>query len=168
MQFTPTAQFLEQEIFTNDLHRARSALNLSGIRYLLSNRPISFEGMEPVFQDGPLRLVQNLQAQPRAFLEGDAGKIDMTETGPEGTSLRVSLPGPARLILTETAYPGWKAFVDGRRVPIFAEPGPFRTIEVPGGEHSVLFRYHSTLFLIGLAGSMIFFVCLLFSLKMDL
>ncbi|MDA0164741.1 YfhO family protein [Solirubrobacter ginsenosidimutans] len=46
------------------------------------------------------------------------------------------------LILNDTYYPGWRAEVDGHRVPILAANTAFRAIALPPGPHKVRFSYH--------------------------
>ncbi len=48
---------------------------------------------------------------------------------------------PALLVLTDTAYPGWRAEVDGKEAPIHVTNGMFRGVPVPEGAHRVTFRY---------------------------
>lgn len=56
-------------------------------------------------------------------------------------AVRVEAPGPALLVLSDTTYPGWQAFVDGAPAPILKANYAFRAVEVPGGVHEVVFRY---------------------------
>ncbi len=55
------------------------------------------------------------------------------------------------LVLTDAFYPGWHAFVDGRRWPILRGDVMFRVVELPPGEHSVVFRFEPTSVRIGVA-----------------
>ncbi|MDO8551068.1 MAG: YfhO family protein [bacterium] len=45
------------------------------------------------------------------------------------------------LFLSDTYYPGWKALVDGQEKKIYLANYAFRAVEVPKGEHTVVFRY---------------------------
>ena len=45
------------------------------------------------------------------------------------------------LVLKDTWYPGWRARVDGREVPLYRVDGCFRGVEVPPGKHSICFSY---------------------------
>lgn len=55
--------------------------------------------------------------------------------------LRVRAEKQALLVLSEVAYPGWQATVNGNRVPIYKADGLFRAVVVPAGESRVTFRY---------------------------
>ena len=58
--------------------------------------------------------------------------------------LRVSAPDRVMLVLTDTWYPGWRATVDGDRVPIERVNWHFRGIRLQPGEHLVRFDYRPT------------------------
>jgi uncharacterized membrane protein YfhO len=48
------------------------------------------------------------------------------------------------LVVSDTFYPGWKAFVDGKRVPIFPADVALRGLYITPGHHVVDFRYRPT------------------------
>jgi Bacterial membrane protein YfhO len=50
-------------------------------------------------------------------------------------------PIPSLLVLTDVKYPGWKATVDGRSVPIERVDYLLRGVPVPAGRHRVEMRY---------------------------
>ena len=62
---------------------------------------------------------------------------------PSARSLRVttSLERPGLLVVSEGRYPGWKARLDGREVPIHRANVMMRAVVVPAGEHEVTFTY---------------------------
>ena len=68
------------------------------------------------------------------------------------------------LFLSDNYFPGWKAFVDGREVPIYRADFTFRAISVEKGSHKVIFVYSPKTFNIGLklAGVGVLFLILLF------
>ena len=80
----------------------------------------------------------------------DAPKLDSCEGGDQ---IRVRAREPARvdadvtmrcrgmLILSDSWFPGWRAYVDGHRVPIHKAYNLLRGVVVEGGSHHVTFRY---------------------------
>jgi hypothetical protein len=57
---------------------------------------------------------------------------------------------PALFFLSDTDYPGWKAFVDAKETPILRANYLFRGVVVGPGKHVVEFRYEPLSFRIGL------------------
>ncbi|MBD5656387.1 MAG: YfhO family protein, partial [Candidatus Eremiobacteraeota bacterium] len=57
---------------------------------------------------------------------------------------------PTLLFLSDTWYPGWKAFVDSQPTPILRANYLFRGVVVPPGNHAVEFRYEPRTFRTGL------------------
>jgi uncharacterized membrane protein YfhO len=45
------------------------------------------------------------------------------------------------VVLSETFFPGWKATVDGRAVPIYEADGALRGVVVEAGLHRIDIRY---------------------------
>ncbi|MBA3860000.1 MAG: hypothetical protein C0507_24075 [Cyanobacteria bacterium PR.3.49] len=80
------------------------------------------------------------EALPVAIDTDAATKISMT----------VDAPADAVLVLADTYYPGWKARVDGKEVPIFHADYLFRGVQIPAGKHTVEFSYSSKPFNIAL------------------
>jgi uncharacterized membrane protein YfhO len=54
------------------------------------------------------------------------------------------------LYASDTYYPGWRAYVDGRETKIYRANLAFRAVEVPKGRHIVVFRYVPLTFYCGL------------------
>lgn len=63
--------------------------------------------------------------------------------------------GPALLFLSDTYYPGWKAYIDKKETNIFKADYAFRAVLVPAGVHKVLFTFQSESFRLGLMISLI-------------
>jgi hypothetical protein len=59
------------------------------------------------------------------------------------------------LVLSDTYYPGWKVFVDGREDRIYQADYLFRAVFLERGKHVVEFRYSPLSFRIGLAISLV-------------
>lgn len=45
-------------------------------------------------------------------------------------------------VISETFDPGWKAYIDGRRVPVYRADYIFQGVVVPAGQHSLEMRYN--------------------------
>jgi uncharacterized membrane protein YfhO len=56
-------------------------------------------------------------------------------------------------VVTDTYYPGWRAFVDGVERPIYPADVAFRGVLLPPGRHTVEMRYEPLSFRAGLAVS---------------
>ncbi len=61
----------------------------------------------------------------------------------------VDAPERALAVLNDTDYPGWRAAIDGRDVPIVRANGLFRGVELPAGRHVLEFRYRPASFAVG-------------------
>ena len=62
----------------------------------------------------------------------------------------VIITGNNLLFLSESYYPqGWKAFLDGKEIPIFRADYHFRAIVIPPGKHTVVMRFEPRGFYLG-------------------
>ncbi|RJP67678.1 MAG: hypothetical protein C4532_14275 [Candidatus Abyssobacteria bacterium SURF_17] len=78
---------------------------------------------------------------PSVETSSTAGRVEVREFGINEVILEIKAETPAIVVLTDSYYPGWKAFVDGMRKPIWRANSLFRAVEVPPGEHILVFRY---------------------------
>jgi uncharacterized membrane protein YfhO len=69
---------------------------------------------------------------------------------PNQLVIRTEAGSSGWLVLADTWYPGWKAWVDGESTPIMRANGVFRAVRLPAGIHLVRIRYRPVAFLIGL------------------
>lgn len=153
-----------------------------------------------VYRDTEIRILENTDAFPRAFVVGQArwspsvgaalgemihrpfdprqevilaadvspdsvGPLSELREPPNGTAtvqsyaadevrVRTSSPRGGLLVLTDTYYPGWRAFVDGVEQPIMRGDLLFRVVAVPAGDREVTFRFEPVSIRIGLAISL--------------
>jgi len=75
-----------------------------------------------------------------------AGMVSVSEYGLQQVRLPVESQRPAYLVTSETHYPGWRAYVDGRPQPIYYTNVAFRGFPVPAGRHQVVMRFEAPLF----------------------
>jgi uncharacterized membrane protein YfhO len=62
------------------------------------------------------------------------------------------------VVLTDTYYPGWRAYVDGKPATIYRANYMFRAVRVGAGRHHVRFHYEPASFAAGAALFAIFWM----------
>ncbi len=70
---------------------------------------------------------------------------------PDRLRLTTRTDAPGLLVLSEVAYPAWRAYVDGERVDVLTVDHALRGVPIPAGEHTVELRFESTALSAGLA-----------------
>jgi hypothetical protein len=78
-----------------------------------------------------------------------AGSARLVSYEPERVVARASASRPGLLVLTDLHYPGWKARVDGRDVPVERVNYLLRGVPLSAGSHEVEFRYEPASFRAG-------------------
>lgn len=78
------------------------------------------------------------------------GSVRVKSYAPEEVQLEVEGSQGGMLVLSDTYYPGWRAFVDGEERPIFQANHVFRAVPVQAGTREVIFRYEPDSFRNGL------------------
>jgi uncharacterized membrane protein YfhO len=107
---------------------------------------------------------------PRAFLisnlcKGEAclaptGQTKIIQYDPEQIIIQTQSEANNYLILTDSFYPGWVAYIDGNATNIEPAFDLFRAIAVPAGNHTVEFKYEPLSLKLGALLSMISLVIL--------
>ncbi len=87
--------------------------------------------------------------------------VTLKKAGPNRLVFETRTAQPRFLVLSEIYYPGWKARIDGRRVPIFRTDHALRGVGVPAGIHRLTVVYQPDSLRLGLALAGITLVCLL-------
>jgi hypothetical protein len=72
-----------------------------------------------------------------------ASDVRVTRVGDGDLGIRVASDGGGFLVLSENAYPGWRARVDGAEVPIYRADVTLQGVVVPAGIHRVDFAMES-------------------------
>lgn len=170
--------------------------DLLNVKYILSLAEIRGNGLMLVFQEELVRIYQNMNVLPRAFIVFEAKEIrdsarirdeltskdfsgqdyvileeniphdkgdkDFSYTSalkvrakivqytPKEISILAQLPRSGYLVLSDTYYPGWNAYVDGIATKIFGANYLMRAVALSEGTHWVVFRYEPLSFKIGL------------------
>jgi hypothetical protein len=71
-----------------------------------------------------------------------AGALGVTRISGHEVHIRANSPGEGFLVFNETYDPGWRAFVDGRQVPVLRVNAVVQGVVVPAGSHEVLLGYY--------------------------
>jgi hypothetical protein len=69
------------------------------------------------------------------------GRAEILRYTPEEVVIESQSAIPALLVLSDAYYPGWRATVDGAPAPILPTNILFRGVEVPAGDHTVVFTF---------------------------
>jgi hypothetical protein len=96
-----------------------------------------------------LRAVRIRRRPERDPVPPGEASIDLYE--PNRLAVKLRAARPSLLVLSEVYYPGWVAELDGGPVPLASGDHVLRVAPVPAGEHTVVVRFRSKTFLVGLA-----------------
>jgi hypothetical protein len=105
-----------------------------------------FDPLVTVLVDEPMSLSNTAGFQAEARI---------LEYGNQRVNIQASLDSPGILVLADSFYPGWNAYVNGRQEKIYRANLFFRGVRLSAGTHTVQFRYEPRSFAIGRAVSII-------------
>jgi hypothetical protein len=136
-KFRPIASLPGHELFENTqvfprfflLHQARAVSSLEEARDLILAHKIDLR--QTAIVDRPLELEAGDGSEEVKTLQYEPNSIELSTQ-----SSRSSL-----LVLSETNYPGWKAWLDGRPTPIYPADIALRGIPVPRGTHHIRMEF---------------------------
>jgi hypothetical protein len=158
------------------------ALRMLNVRYYVSKKSVA--SMRRIHNDEQtgVSVYEDPLALPRIAFVPAAGSFNSSKIGEYLLQTR-RIAGESRIIsyepneikaickgttsgylwMSELAYPGWKAFVDGRKAPILVSDKVFRVVPVPSGEHSVRLVFRPASVYAGAAISLSAFLLVLIS-----
>jgi Bacterial membrane protein YfhO len=129
-----------------DLYGQHVYENLQALpRFFIPEETVGVKDMEAA-----LRVIQAPGFDPKktAAVEGLAGGrhaparlLRVTEYSAGRVWVEVEAVGPTFLATSETHYPGWRAFVDGREEKLYYTNGAFRGLPLAAGRHRVEMRF---------------------------
>ena len=112
------------------VHRALAAQSAADALVLMQ---------EPEFDPARTVVVEGAEATEHA--PSGADEVRLLSYEPERVEVEVSLSADGYLVLSDAAYPGWQAWVDGAEVEIVTADLLFRAVRVDAGRHRVVFRF---------------------------
>ncbi len=90
-------------------------------------------------------LLENAATRFRALgprlARDDAGRVKIVDWRPGRIEIEAESESGGVLAMHATSYPGWIAEIGGQEVPVLRADHLFRAIEVPAGNHRVVFRF---------------------------
>jgi hypothetical protein len=147
---------------------AVSQTTLPGSTYEWASRPTAMPivsaGQRPVFADDNTAFAAlsqtNLDLRQIVFLSPEArGGISATQQGAarvlasqfanQKVAIQTEAPAPSLVVISQTYYPAWKAYVDGQPVKLWRANYAFQALQVPAGRHQIELRYEDRTLLIG-------------------
>jgi hypothetical protein len=78
----------------------------------------------------------------------------------QSVTIRAALNNSGVLVLADSFYPGWKAYVDGKETAILKANHFFRALSLSQGQHMIEFKYEPLSFRIGLIVSLMTALCI--------
>ncbi|MCL5960956.1 MAG: YfhO family protein [Chloroflexi bacterium] len=93
--------------------------------------------------------------------------VSLPEYGSESVTLNTFSSDNAFLVLSDTYYPGWRVYVDGREAKIYRADYLFRGVYLPAGDHEVTFKYEPVSFYIGGAVSAVTLLVVVLALALS-
>ncbi|MCS6860783.1 MAG: hypothetical protein NZT92_10750 [Abditibacteriales bacterium] len=133
------------------LRNAQSPLlDALAVKYVASLQPLLDEQFKLVGMLNDVYVYENRAAQPRSVWQGGTTRpVALTEQSPQRISLHTDAPQRGVLILADTAFPGWRASVNGvpRRITSHRVQ---RAVAVGRGRSKAEFVYFPTAFRVGL------------------
>lgn len=79
----------------------------------------------------------------------EVSRLEIVSEHPNDLIIHSSASDPGWIVLSDTWYAGWRAWMDGESVPILHANYLFRAVQVPAGSHLVQFAYRPPWFYLG-------------------
>jgi len=102
---------------------------------------------------------QGFNMREKIILEKDPGvvksknnpaKLEITKYSPNEIIIKTEVKNDSLLFLSDSYYDGWKAYQDGKEIPIYRANYAFRAVSVNAGSHVIEFSYDPLSLKIGL------------------
>jgi hypothetical protein len=132
---------------------ACKTLREASVRFVIASREVRLDCLKPR-QGTPIRLYEVDRWRPRVELVSsldDLGApavanapgqiLNLRDVSPNRVEVRFKATESAWLLLRDTDYPGWTAGLDGKPDEIVRAGGRYRAVNVPPGEHHLVFEF---------------------------
>ena len=119
--------------------------SLGEAHQLIEQRRIDLH--ETALTDGPIDL-------PSGDDASTPGDVTVTKYEPSRIELSLRASRASLLVLSETYYPGWKAWIDGQPTPIHSVDIALRGVVVPAGAHQLRMEFRPVILPVSLGISL--------------
>jgi hypothetical protein len=113
---------------------------------------------EVLLEENPPHPMPSAEPRMRSFAPrggGRASGVNLLSKTNNRLVLGTKADGNCLLVLSDTYYPGWKAFVDGKETKIYRADYTFRGIPLSAGTHQVEFVYDPLSFKLGIGATIL-------------
>lgn len=116
-------------------------------------KPISKEERHKLYTE-----LQNYDILKTSYLTDGAREYDFSQVNVEisgivlknnAASAQVKADSDCFVNFSQTYYPGWKAYIDGKRTEVYEVNGIIQGVFVPAGNHTVEFHFEPAIFYLG-------------------
>src|SRR5205807_2653448 len=119
---------------------------LFGIRYRVARHPSYPEQVEVFESRSGLKVYLEPRIRDPLWSVhqtpcGGADQLRITARQPEVLIVEADMPCAGQLVAGDPWFPGWRAWVDGKRTRIQRVEGVLRAVPVAAGHHRIEFRY---------------------------
>jgi hypothetical protein len=126
-----------------------------GIRYHVGAAPANPAQVEVFRSRSGLAVFEDSRgSEPMWSLCPTPGRFRLQVREPERVMIDADLPCDGLAVVGDPYYPGWRAYLDGRRVPMQEVDG-VRAVRASAGTHRIEFRYRPMSVYLGLALSLL-------------
>jgi uncharacterized membrane protein YfhO len=100
---------------------------------------------------GAFLFIENREPLSQLCRSTDSAAVQLRQERPDQVILQTSQSEPGWVFLADTWYPGWQVQIDGKPGHLLRANYLFMAVQVPAGNHQVIFSYDPSIFIIGLS-----------------
>ena len=135
-------------------------LGMLNVKYVISEFDLNAPGLIPLSIENKSMVYQNEYFLPRAWVEKSGSNQEQLQVNQLGqarvvsktaNSILVEAAGPGELVVSEIQYPGWRVYVNGKRMALNTSHQILRSVSLPEGNHEILFKFYPASVYIGLS-----------------
>lgn len=135
-KFTKVLSEGETKLYKNDFVLPR-AFFVQKVFKVENDREEFAKLLDPNFDQANLAVSQDFEISSSAAF----AKVEIETYNDQSILVSTLLDKPAPLIITNSSFPGWHAYLDGQEIPIYEVNHLFQSVIVPEGKHKIFLTY---------------------------